>query len=67
VVTDQISLAISALQTRRQSFAESALSNPQDRSQFEFGRACGTFAGLTMAIDTINGILDDADARERAL
>lgn len=43
--------------------AHDALSQPGDRSSFEYGRACGVYAGLLMAAELVAGVYADFEER----
>ena len=62
---DELDQAISRLKAKRAALAESGLQQPQGRDAFEYGRVVGTFGGLTVAITTIEEVLDE-QAKEEA-
>lgn len=56
---------IAKIEAERGAFAHATLSQPGGRESFDFGRACGTYAGLSTAIDIINAVIEDRDDEDR--
>lgn len=52
---------LNVLTLKRAEVATSALMNPADRTQFEYGRVSGQYQGLTMAIEAVKEIMADKD------
>ena len=52
---------LNSLLVKRAEVATSALMNPADRSEFEYGRVSGQYQGLTMAIEALQNVLADKD------
>lgn len=55
------------LEERQAELAKAALSAPQDRSEFEYGRVSGIYAGLEMAKEMILGLQAEKDKRQNEL
>lgn len=53
------------LGTVRDTIAHQALETPAGRDSFEYGRACGMYAGLSLAMGTIQEMLEE-DAKRRS-
>ncbi len=53
------------LETVRGTLAHQALETPGARDEFEYGRACGMYSGLSLAIETITEMIEE-DAKARA-
>lgn len=56
---------VSRIEAERSQFAHSVLSQPGGHESFDYGRACGMYAGLSMAVDIINAVVEDRDDEER--
>ena len=59
-----LDLAISALKGRQQQLAIDALKTPRGRDSFDYGRVCGLYEGIGVALQLIEEILNDADQAE---
>ena len=57
----------SALQAKQVELATSALRVPSGHDLFEYGRVCGLYQGLQMALDILNEMQRDQAAKDRAL
>ena len=55
------------LDTEMRDHAVSALSAPSNRDDFEYGRVCGLYAGLSRTRDILMEMLRDADAENDRL
>lgn len=62
-----IDLLIRRLEERQAELARDALGKPADRTEFEYGRACGFYAGLEDAKNLIFNIQADKDAHDNTL
>ena len=63
-VTDRYTIALEAKQVE---LAISAMKTPSGHDPFEYGRACGIFGGLQLALDILNEIHRDQAAKDGAL
>lgn len=59
----RVDVLVSRLEEERARASHAALSTP-GREIFDYGRAVGFYAGLTTAIEIIQGILEDEAKRE---
>lgn len=64
MIVDQLFRKLDEEQTR---LACEALSSPQSRDAFEYGRACGLFAGLAHAKDVLVELLADREEKDKLL
>ena len=55
------------LEERQAEFAKAALAMPAHRDAFEYGRACGLYAGLEDAKNLILNFVADKDAKDNNL
>ena len=62
---DLLSDIIAKIEALRGQYAHSALSQPGGHESFDYGRACGIYAGLTLAVETINTVIEDRDDEDR--
>lgn len=58
---------IRRLEERQAELARAALGTPADRTEFEYGRVCGHYAGLEDAKTLILNLLADKDAHDNTL
>jgi len=49
------------LAEHRAATANDALMRPTSKSEFEFGRSCGYYQGITYAIEALESLLSDGD------
>mgnify|MGYP001564387375 CR=1 FL=1 len=64
---DALDQSFGALRGKQIELAASALQQPAGRDSFEYGRVCGLYQGLEMALNVINDILTERAARDRSL
>lgn len=56
---------IARIERERAKFAQAALVRPTGHESFDYGRACGVYAGLTMAAEIINAVIEERDDADR--
>jgi hypothetical protein len=55
---------LNRLLEQRKGIAETALLQPADKTEFEYGRVAGLYQGLTMAIEALQDVLADREDDE---
>lgn len=58
---------VQKIKQRQAEFATSALTKPAERTEHEYGRVCGIYAGLEMALELYLDLLADRDQKDREL
>lgn len=53
------------LEAVRSKYATQALEKPSGHESFDYGRACGIYSGLTLAVETINTVIEERDDEDR--
>lgn len=57
---------ISAIERERAAHAHAALAMPGGHESFDYGKACGIYAGMQAALDIIEKVLEERASEDRA-
>lgn len=64
---DLLTTVITKIEAQARAHAHAALAQPGDGDGFAYGRACGFYAGLNAAIETINEVIEERDDEDRRM